>query len=81
MLTLQRTRFRLMRTARKIDSQYVTITAFEEAARCLSFDVFAHATKTRHTLQVRAVLRACGVFFRGMGGCWAVCLGRALGAR
>ena len=52
-LSLQRTRFRLFRTARKLGPEYVTISAYEEAARCLSFDVFGHESKTRHTLQIR----------------------------
>ena len=51
-LSLQRTRFRLLRTVRKIDSEYATVTVFEEAAKCLSFDVFSHNSKTRHSLQV-----------------------------
>ena len=53
MLSLQRTRFRLFRMARKLDSEYVTITAYEEAAKCLSFDVFSHDSKTRHTIHIK----------------------------
>ena len=54
-LILQRTRFRLFRIARKIDSEYVTITAYEEAARCIAFDVFSHTSKTRSVMRVREV--------------------------
>ena len=52
LISLDRPRIRLFRVSRQLDSHFITLTAYEELARVVSFDAFLHKLKTTVSLRV-----------------------------